>query len=117
MNFERLRPSSSGRAAMVENRHIYFEEVKMEQTITVPDYEPATGLRLQWDDAFVISVVHRDKTTIVRANRPGLVSLARHLLTLAQEGVPTGRHIHLDAFNALESDSEEAIFERVERAS
>lgn len=84
----------------------------MDQTVSVPEYDPTTGLRFEWEADSVIRVLRTGDTTIVRANPAGLVSLARHLLTLAQERVPAGRHIHLDASNGLENDSEELILER-----
>lgn len=37
------------------------------------------------------------------ANRAGLVSLARQLLTLAQEDAPSGAHLHLTAGQEIES--------------
>lgn len=45
------------------------------------------------------------------ANRAGLTSLARHLLTLAQDDVPTGHHLHLTANQEIDSPAD-LILER-----
>ena len=49
---------------------------------------------------------------VVRGNVAGLRSLARHLLTLAQEDVPSGSHVHLDDIGGLEPGSIELVLER-----
>jgi hypothetical protein len=41
-----------------------------------------------------------------------LISLAIHLLTLAQENVPVGSHCHFDEHNSLEHGSKELIIEK-----
>ena len=48
----------------------------------------------------------------LRCNQAGLQTLARHLLTLAQAGIPLGSHLHLDSSNGLEDGSAEIIIER-----
>ena len=52
------------------------------------------------------------KAVTICANREGLLSLARQLLSLA-EGIP-GDHIHYDVYNSLEDGSAELIVERAE---
>lgn len=80
--------------------------------LDVPAYAPETGLRTVWEDGFEISA-HVDGTRVhIRANPAGLISLARHLLLLAQENVFSGAHLHLDASNSLEEGSGEIILER-----
>lgn len=49
---------------------------------------------------------------IISANNEGLLSLARHLLTLVQNEVPIGTHIHLDEYNLLEEGSIDLIVEK-----
>ncbi|MEV6631635.1 NUDIX domain-containing protein [Actinoplanes sp. NPDC051470] len=39
-----------------------------------------------------------EKTVVISGNPAGLVSLARHLLTLAQDTVPDGRHLDFDSY-------------------
>ncbi|WP_295150361.1 hypothetical protein [Campylobacter sp.] len=49
------------------------------------DYCAEKGLRLQWEKDFAISVNTLENEVNIRANKSGLISLARHLLTLAQD--------------------------------
>ena len=62
-----------------------------------------------WVDGFEITVRIDNGTAVISANREGLISLANHLKSLAEE--PPGTHIHLDAYNSLEDDSSELILE------
>lgn len=39
---------------------------------------------------------------VIEGNAEGLETLARHLLTLAQPGVPSGSHLHLKDSDRLE---------------
>ncbi|MET8538035.1 hypothetical protein ABZV67_41565 [Streptomyces sp. NPDC005065] len=48
----------------------------------------------------------------VEANAAGLRTLAGHLLTLAQDGVPDGSHLHLEDSNGLEDGSVGLVLER-----
>ena len=84
----------------------------MEYKIDVKEYSPQSGISLIWEHGFEIeSNVHGNEITIM-ANKSGLISLARHLLTLAQDDVPAGSHFHLDQFNSLEEGSTEMIIVR-----
>ena len=47
------------------------------------DYCAEKGLQLQWEKDFAISVNTPGNEVTIRANKSGLISLARHLLTLA----------------------------------
>ena len=75
--------------------------------INIPEYDDA--IELIWDDNFKIKTSIPYDTITIEANREGLLSLARHLLLLAQEEVPNGSHFHLDDFNSLENNSVELI--------
>jgi hypothetical protein len=83
----------------------------MIMSLNVPDYSTQSGLRFEWDEGFEIGVEILRSEVHLTANRAGLISLARHLLTLAQDGVPNGRHIHLTAGQEIES-SVDLILER-----
>lgn len=85
----------------------------MKREINVPEYDPKHGLRTEWDYGFTIEAQIQGGGVLIKANQAGLVSLARHLLTLAQEQVPVGHHIHLDDSNALEDGSCELILEKM----
>ncbi len=68
-------------------------------------------MELNWVDGFEISVRIENGAAVISANREGLLSLANHLKSLAEE--PLGTHIHLDAYNSLEEGSSELIFETI----
>ena len=73
------------------------------------DYCAEKGLQLQWEKDFAISVNTPGNEVAIKANKSGLISLARYLLTLAQDSVPKHSHIHLDEYNSLEEGSAELI--------
>lgn len=66
---------------------------------------------MKWVDGFEINVRVENDTVAISANREGLLSLANHLKSLAEE--PPGNHIHLDAYNSLEDGSSKMILEKV----
>ena len=80
--------------------------------ISIPEYDDA--IELVWDDNYKIKTSTPYDTITIEANRNGLLSLARHLLLLAQEEVPNGSHFHLDEFNSLEDSSVELIISKNE---
>ena len=69
-------------------------------------------MELNWVEGFEIRVQAEGNTTLVSANREGLLSLANHLAALAAEA--PGSHIHLDESNSLEAGSAELILEKTE---
>ena len=84
----------------------------MKFEINVPEYT-SKGIRIEWEDGFEISVSKSDCDICINANSAGLISLAKHCLTLAQMNVPAGSHIHYDEFNSLEEGSEEMVICKV----
>ena len=66
----------------------------MQIAIDVPDYD--NGMHMLWEPYADIAVFVVDETVRIHANRPGLVSLARLFLTLADARVPEHNHWHLD---------------------
>ena len=76
--------------------------------IDFPQYNEQ-GLALVWEDNFQISCSVNGAAVCIQANGAGLVSLARHMLELAQDNAPEFSHIHLDSFNSLEEGSAELI--------
>jgi len=68
------------------------------------------GMKIEWEDGYMISVSVNNSEAVISANREGLLSLAGQLKALA-EGVP-GDHIHYDEYNSLEEGSAELIIER-----
>ena len=95
--------------------HLFFAPAVDNGRTRVVHYGQRTGeggSAVKWVEGFSISVRVDGDAATVSANREGLLSLANHLAELAQE--PPGSHIHLDAYNSLESGSAELIIERRE---
>ena len=84
----------------------------MNVTVAVPGSENEGSLKFAWDDGFEISVSRTASEIVISANEAGLISLARHLLTLAQKDVPPGSHIHLSDVTELEDGSGDLILEK-----
>ncbi|MEJ8651669.1 hypothetical protein WKI65_27200 [Streptomyces sp. MS1.AVA.3] len=86
----------------------------MDLVISVPEHRVGEGLQFTWDDGFEIELEVGSTEVVLKANRAGLTSLARHLLSLAQRGVREGAHIHLTANQEIESPID-LVLERVEK--
>jgi len=67
-------------------------------------------MEIKWIDGSTIQVKIEEGTTIISANKEGLLSLADQLSTLAQD--TSGSHIHYDEYNSLEEGSAELIIEK-----
>ncbi len=80
--------------------------------VDVPEYNQERGLHAVWDRGFSIRSRVEDGEVVVVANTAGLVSLARHLLALAQPEVPDGSHWHFDDTNSLEDGSTGLIIQK-----
>ena len=76
--------------------------------IFVPTYGE-NGMTFVWEDGFSIKCSIDNEAVRIEANKEGLISLARHLLELAQEEVPEFEHIHFDEYNSLDDNSVELI--------
>lgn len=76
--------------------------------ICVPLYGEK-GFSFVWEEGFSIKCSIDNNSVSIEANKEGLISLARHLLELAQENVPVFEHIHLDEYNSLDDNSVELI--------
>ena len=85
----------------------------MKLEIEIPKYNKFEGIKIVWEDNFSISVTKSENDICISANSAGLISLAKHCLTLAQESVPAGSHIHYDDYNSLEEGSDEIIICKV----
>ncbi len=69
--------------------------------VEVTAYDPVLGVGTWWEEDTALRAEVWDspeKTVVISGNPAGLVSLARHLLTLAQESVPDGRHLDFDTY-------------------
>ena len=84
----------------------------MKISIEIPEYNIENGFKFKWEDNFTIKTTLENKKILISANEEGLVSLANHLLNLAQKSVPSNYHIHLDDSNSLEKGSAELIIQK-----
>ena len=71
------------------------------------------GFEFVWNDDFFIETKITDNSLTIKANKSGLLSLARHIQSLAQDEVPNHYHFHLDESNAFEDGSAEIIIEKI----
>jgi hypothetical protein len=85
----------------------------MKIEIDLPEYSTEKGIQMSWENEFTIEVQADTKTVRVKANKAGLISLAKQLLTLAQSSIPAGYHMHYDESNSLEDGSCELILEKI----
>ncbi|MCP4347025.1 MAG: hypothetical protein GY795_16040 [Desulfobacterales bacterium] len=85
----------------------------MKYEIQLSDFDKYKGFSFYWESGFEIEAMKTSSGVVIKANRAGLISLARHLLTLSQDSIPKGHHIHLDDLNGLEDSSCELIFEKI----
>lgn len=84
----------------------------MELKIDIPEYDNSKGFQYKWVDGFEIESSYDNGVINITANKEGLISLANHLLNLAQESIPGGYHLHFDDHNSLEEKSTEIIIQK-----
>ena len=81
--------------------------------IDIPLNEGISLFSFEWEDGFVIKTsITEDGCFYLKANSAGLISIAKHLLSLAQKEVPSYGHFHLEEFTSLEDGSVEMIIEK-----
>ncbi len=85
----------------------------MKYEIEVPEYIKEKGLRFVWEQGYTIQTNLETNTIVLSANAEGLISLARHMLMLAQTEIPPGSHVHLDDSNSLEDGSCEFVITKI----
>lgn len=84
----------------------------MKVEIELEDYSKEEGIKLKWERGFNIKIERKGDEVLILANKAGLISLANHLLTLSQDEILEGAHIHLDENNSLEQSSLDVIIEK-----
>ncbi|MGW2062575.1 Imm32 family immunity protein [Streptomyces sp. NPDC001937] len=83
--------------------------VESTQVATVTD---GVAQVFTWDEDARIEVRNLGGEVVIEANAAGLRTLAGHLLTLAQDAVPDGSHLHLEDSNGLADGSVGLVLER-----
>jgi hypothetical protein len=69
-------------------------------------------MTFHWIDGFTVNVAIDGNSVVISANKEGLLSLANHLQSLAEEPAPRA-HFHLDEYNSLEDGSAALIVEKI----
>lgn len=77
----------------------------IEVSLKIPEYDRYGGVRISWVDGHEIEVSIDGREVMIAANPEGLRTLAMQLLTLAQDQVPGGNHLHLSDDSGLDSGS------------
>ena len=80
--------------------------------LEIPDYNKYIGLQYSWEDGYNISTDLQDNAVVISANKAGLISLAKQMLTLANAPYD-GAHFHYDDYGCLEEGSLEIIICRM----
>lgn len=80
-----------------------------------PLYTKEKGVLWNWNENSKVSVKidFDEKSCLISWNKEWLLSLAQHLVSLAQDWAPTWTHFHFDDFSSLEKGSDEIIFEKI----
>jgi hypothetical protein len=71
----------------------------LDPQIEIPGYSPSYGvvpIGSDRDSILDVQIEEKSKQVIITADKEGLIVLARHFLTLAQNDAPPGCHIHYD---------------------
>jgi hypothetical protein len=89
----------------------------MEIKLDIPKYDPNYGIKYHWEKGFEIEVKYENDAILINANKAGLISLANHLLNLAQDNIPEGIHAHFDDLNSLEEGSKDLIIQKIKNMS
>ncbi len=84
----------------------------MEIKLEIPEYDKSKGIKYSWVLGFEIEAFYKNDTINIVANKEGLISLANHLLNLAQDSVPNGHHLHFDKHNSLEDNSTDVVIQK-----
>jgi hypothetical protein len=84
----------------------------MDANIELGSYSKESGLRLVWVPGYTLTVVAGADGVTVCGNSEGLRSLAQHLLTLADDVVPSGVHAHMEPGLELDDDSTSLVVEK-----
>ncbi len=80
--------------------------------VDIPDYD-GNGLDVIWEtnSKYVIRVQNND--VVISANKSGLISLAKQMLYMAHNNLPTGSHVHYDSFfTKMNNECFELIIEK-----
>jgi hypothetical protein len=84
----------------------------MERVIQLGSYSAESRVVFEWVPGFSVTVNVTGGEVAINANPEGLRSLAQHLMTLAEDAVPDGSHVHLEPGLELEDSSASLVLSR-----
>ena len=69
----------------------------MNVEINIPDFD-GNGIDVIWEKGACVELGYEDNQILIRANRDGLISLAKQMIYLAVNEVASGSHVHYDDY-------------------
>ena len=84
----------------------------MNVNVDIIPYSEEECICLEYVPGADIQLVKEFGGLTIRANAEGLRFLAKVCLTLAQEDMPKGYHVHFDGFDFVRGDNRELTIER-----
>ena len=74
----------------------------MKVELDISDYDKNIGFKSDWHGDFTIDSKINDGVIHIRANKDGLISLAKQMLAMANDTVPIHTHLHYDDYSLIE---------------
>lgn len=85
----------------------------MKVIVDIPNYD-GNGLDVIWENGSNYAISVEENSVVVSANKSGLISLAKQMLYMAHNDLPTGSHIHYDSFfTHITNEDFELVIEKV----
>lgn len=78
--------------------------------VEIPDDDPRDGFKFNWTDGHEFDSAFEDGELVITANQAGLLSLANHLINLADDKWPSGHHFHFDVGVELDEGAIPVVF-------
>lgn len=83
----------------------------MKVEIEIPEYDAIKGLKIVWEKNFEIRTINMGNDFIIEANKEGLISLAKQMLSIAYNDLFSGFHIHYEEATCLDKGSASFVIE------
>ena len=84
----------------------------MQIKLSIPDYD-GNALDVIWEENSNYSLSVEENGVVLRANKQGLISLAKQMIYMAYNNLPTGSHVHYDSFfTKLNNEGVELVIEK-----
>lgn len=83
----------------------------MKIIVDIPQYD-GNGLDIIWDAGSKYTINVQENNVVISANQSGLVSLAKQMLYMAHNNLPTGSHVHYDDFFTKVNNGLDLVIEK-----